>query len=54
VVEEIALLNKMPNEFTSLVEAEVYESALVRETMRFLSSEVQLPKPHLPTFPVNG
>jgi hypothetical protein len=50
----MVLLNKIPNEFTFLGDVEVYESAIVREAMRFLSSEAQLLKPPLPIFPANG
>ena len=54
--KERDLLDRMPAVFSSVQDAEVYESAIIRRTMRFLSFDVPLPKLPRPLlmFPVNG
>jgi hypothetical protein len=56
MTQEAAILNQMPQVFSSVQDAEVYESAIIRRTMRFLSFQVPLPKLPRPyvMFPVNG
>ncbi|CZR53271.1 uncharacterized protein PAC_03149 [Phialocephala subalpina] len=53
---EQELLDDMPASFSTIREAEMHESALLRQSMRFLAIQVPLPKPHPPkrAFPVNG
>lgn len=54
--QEGAILNRMPQVFSSVQEAELYESIILRRTMRFLSFEVSLPKPPSPLImlPIHG
>jgi hypothetical protein len=54
--QEEELLERIPMAFFSLDEAEIYESAIVRRAMRFISSKINLPRPEPPRrmFPVNG
>jgi hypothetical protein len=50
---EPAFLQHMPSDFTTLEEAEKYQSAMLRITMNFVSTGV--PRQKIPnTFPVNG
>lgn len=53
---ERELLANMPASFSTIQEAETYESALLRQSMRFLAVQVPLPKPPPPkrAFPVNA
>ncbi|KAF8863511.1 hypothetical protein BDZ45DRAFT_102262 [Acephala macrosclerotiorum] len=53
---ERELLDNMPASFSTIREAEIYESALLRKSMRFLAVQVPLSKPPPPkrAFPVNG
>jgi hypothetical protein len=54
--QERDILDRMSTVFTSVQDAEIYESAIIRRTMRFLSFDVPLPKVQHPLlmFPVNG
>ena len=54
--QEGAILNRMPSAFSSVQESEIYENAIMRRAMRFLSFKIPLPKIPRPfiMFPVNG
>jgi hypothetical protein len=54
--QETKLLDRLPTTFESLDEAEIYENTLLRRVMRFLATEVSLPKPVQPVhaIPVNA
>jgi hypothetical protein len=56
MTEERAILNRMPQVFSSVEEAEIYENVIIRQSMRFIAFQVPLPKlpPPLIMVPVNG
>lgn len=56
LTSEHNLLSNMPPIFTSVPEATIYEQAILRQSMRFLASQVPLSKPTPPkrAFPVNA
>ncbi|KUJ18088.1 uncharacterized protein LY89DRAFT_583316 [Mollisia scopiformis] len=53
---ELSLLDNMPLSFDTVRQAEPYENAIIRQSMRFFAVQVPLPRPRPPkrAFPINA